>query len=403
MSAAEAWHERHREHLVALRAGDAVLEAVADAGRDRSSWRSDRSWRRTFGRIELDREQYATLVLESGDDPQTTALVEVFEGRPKRRTGEGAAVRARGLGWLRIVSFLRDPSLTTLPAVVASVERAAVVRYRPYRRCTLRVEGRGRVRFAKVFPDGRGERIHAAGQALWAAARRGGLPFAVPRPGAYTPRTRTVWQELVAGEPAIAELYGARGAEMAGSMGAAAAALTRSRLVVPTTYAATTQLADSRRKVRELIRLVPRLAFAANELLRELRAVHAGAEARPPRPIHGAPHANQWLICGDRLGLVDFDRVALGDPERDAATFIAELDFEDRTKLPVDELNEAFLAGYQDVAGALDPSLLRAYRAHKRLAKALRTARALRPDGDERAERHLARAAECVGREAGVA
>ncbi len=52
---------------------------------------------------------------------------------------------------------------------------------------------------------------------------------------------------------------------------------------------------------------------------------------------------------------------------------------------------------------ALEPSLLAAYRAHKRLAKALRTARALRPDGDERAERHLARAAECLATPAGAA
>jgi aminoglycoside phosphotransferase (APT) family kinase protein len=185
-------------------------------------------------------------------------------------------------------------------------------------------------------------------------------------------------------------------------MGAAAAALTRSRLALPTSYDATTQLADSTRKVAELIRLVPGLGPAATRLLDELRALQAAARGPAPRPIHGAPHAHQWLICGDRLGLVDFDRVALGDPERDAATFMAELDFEDRTTVGVEELNRAFLGGYEEVAGALDPALLRAYRAHKRLAKALRTARALRPDGDERAERHLARAAECVATGAAV-
>lgn len=402
MSAGETWHERHRDRLAELRAGDAVLDAVAEAG-EGSSWSSDRAWRRTYGRIELDREQYATLLLESGEDPQTIVRVEAFARRPSGRMDQGVAVRAGGLGWLRIVACPQDPVLTTLPALVATAERAAVVRYRPYRRCTLRLEQRGRVRFAKVFPDRRGERIHAAGLALWAAALRGELPFTVPRPGAHSARYRTVWQEPLAGGPAIAQLYGARGAEMARRMGTAAAALTRSRVVAPATYDATAQLADSRRKVAELIRLVPRLALAANELLRQLRAVHVRAPHRPPRPVHGAPHANQWLICGDRLALVDFDRVALGDPERDAATFIAELDFEDRTRVAVEELNEAFLAGYQDVAGALDLSLLRAYRAHKRLAKALRTARALRPDGDERAERHLARAAECVGTGAGVA
>ena len=396
MSAGESWHRRHRERLAALRAGDGVLEAIAEADPRPSRPGSESAWRRTFGRIELDREQYATMVLERGGDRPALVRVEVFDRRPGAACDGDSVVRAAGLGWLRIVPFPHDPVLTTLPAVVATAERAAVVRYRPFRRCTLRVKERGGTRFAKVFGDRRGERIHAAGRALWAASRRGELPFALPRPGTWSPRTRTVWQWEAAGEPAIEDLYGPRGPQVAASMGAAAAALTRSRLVLPTSYDATTQLADSTRKVGELIRLVPRLGPAATRLLDELRALQAGARGSAPRPIHGAPHAHQWLICGDRLGLVDFDRVALGDPERDAATFMAELDFEDRTTVGVEELNRAFLAGYEEVAGALDPALLRAYRAHKRLAKALRTARALRPDGDERAERHLGRAAECV-------
>jgi hypothetical protein len=397
VTAAGTWHERHRELLLALSDGDAVADALLRAGRGSNGI----CWRTTFGRIELECEHYATLVLESDDDPHTVVLVRAFEQRP-RGSEEGGAVHVPGAGWLRIVSFLGDPALTTLPAVVASTKRAAVVRYRPYRRCTLRVEGRGTVRFAKVFADDRGQRIHAVGLAVWASGRRGELPFAVPRPTTYSARTRTAWQEEVAGEPAVAHLYGARGAWAARSMGAAAGALTRSRIVPPDTYDGAVQLGDSRRKVAQLIGLVPRLAPAAADLLRELQEVHATARDRAARPIHGAPHANQWLLRGDRLGLVDFDRLALGDPERDAATFVAELDFEDRTSVPVEELNRAFLDGYQDTAGELDPSLLRAYRAHKRLAKALRTARALRPDGDARAERHLARAAECVGTEASV-
>jgi hypothetical protein len=398
MSAAGPWHERHRELLLALGEGEAVVDALARAGRGSN----DVGWRRTFGRIELEREHYATLVLESDEDPHTVLLVRAFERRPAG-SDAGGAVHVPGAGWLRIVSFLGDPALTTLTAVIASAKRAAVVRYRPYRRCTLRVEDEGTVRFAKVFADDRGRRIHDAGLALWASGRRGELPFAVPRPTSYSARTRTAWQEEVAGEPAVAHLYGARGAAVARSMGAAAGALTRTRIVPPDTYDGAAQLADSRRKVAQLVRLVPRLAPAVDDLLRALRELHAAAPGRPPRPIHGAPHANQWLLRGDRLGLVDFDRLALGDPERDAATFVAELDFEDRTSVPVEELNRAFLDGYQDTAGGLDPSLLRAYRAHKRLAKALRTARALRPDGDERAERHLARALECVGAEASVA
>ena len=40
-------------------------------------------------------------------------------------------------------------------------------------------------------------------------------------------------------------------------------------------------------------------------------------------PVHGAPHQHQWLADGQRLGLIDFDRFALGDPELDLAVTLA--------------------------------------------------------------------------------
>ena len=114
------------------------------------------------------------------------------------------------------------------------------------------------------------------------------------------------------------------------------------------------------------------------------------------RCIHGAPHAHQWLDNGDQLGLVDFDGFALGDPELDVATFMAEIDFEDGEKAPIAAINQRFLAGYAAVAGPLDEQLLHAYRAHKRLSKALRNAYAIRNDNDMRVERALGQAITCA-------
>ncbi|MDQ4038192.1 MAG: hypothetical protein M3313_07560, partial [Actinomycetota bacterium] len=110
-----------------------------------------------------------------------------------------------------------------------------------------------------------------------------------------------------------------------------------------------------------------------------------------PSPIHGAPHPEQWLDDDGRLGLIDFDRFSFGDPELDVTTFQAEVDFE---RIPLalrEDINGAFLAGYEAQTGPMDPCLLLAYRVHKRLAKVLRAARAIQPDGDVRAARHLGR------------
>jgi len=131
-------------------------------------------------------------------------------------------------------------------------------------------------------------------------------------------------------------------------------------------------------------------------LLTHLAAIHADADPSRLRPIHGAPHAHQWLDDGERLGLVDFDGLAWGDPELDVATFMAELDFEDWETAPVAAINAHFLAGYEAVAGPLDERLLYAYRAHKRLSKALRNAYAVRTDNDMRVERALGQALVCA-------
>jgi len=51
---------------------------------------------------------------------------------------------------------------------------------------------------------------------------------------------------------------------------------------------------------------------------------------------------HQWLVDGDgRLGLVDFDRYALGEPELDIATFLVELETESPRAVPMAELTAA--------------------------------------------------------------
>jgi aminoglycoside phosphotransferase (APT) family kinase protein len=82
------------------------------------------------------------------------------------------------------------------------------------------------------------------------------------------------------------------------------------------------------------------------------------------------------------LMLVDFDRFGLGDPELEVATFVAEADFE--SSCYSSAAGEAFRAGFE-AKWPLNAKLFNAYRVHKHIAKALRTATALRLDARERA------------------
>ena len=120
-----------------------------------------------------------------------------------------------------------------------------------------------------------------------------------------------------------------------------------------------------------LVAAVPELRGEVEALLARIAALHAAAADVPLRPTHGAPHPTAWLLDGERLGLVDFDRLALGHPERDVAAFAA----------GAPDVADAFARGF----GELDATRLEAYRLERGLAKALRATYDLSEDAHERA------------------
>ena len=78
---------------------------------------------------------------------------------------------------------------------------------------------------------------------------------------------------------------------------------------------------------------------------------------------------------------------AAADPELDAGVVLGDFDALGGVALPVARLSDAFLEAYRDAGGVLREPLVQTYRAQRHLAKALRAAQAIRPDGDRRAER----------------
>jgi hypothetical protein len=296
----------------------AELEALATDEPIRRALGLEGEWRRTYARFIPDEAPFAVLVLQGAG---RMLRVDVFDGLRFEATEISAP--------------------------------AEIVRYHPGRRCTVRDGDR----FGKI---GVGPELLAAQRELW--THRDELGFAVAEPLGYDARTRTLWLRAVPGSQVWPT------PELAERMGAALATLHRSN-VRPAA------LRGPPDHARELIRRVPAVRERVQALLAD------PPPPGPPHPIHGAPHPPQWLVDGDALGLIDFDRLALGDPEADVATFMEAAAAEDDGE-PV---AAAFARGY----GELDPRRLDYYRRERRVAKALRAASALRPDGDERAARRL--------------
>jgi hypothetical protein len=385
-------HARYRDELAAL-ADQEVVVLAAEAAAARWGWSRRRDWTRMHERFQPDREPYASCVLAADGKPQRIVRLEAFHDLPRN----GACiVSVATVGHLRVTAFPSDPLLPTLERALAENDGATVVRYRPGKRCTIRVEREGRLRFAKVYARGKGQAAHAEARELWQAGRRGELGFRVSRPERFDPALQAVWHGSVAGEPVLDRLR-AGGVELAGRLGRAAGTLQRATIRPGAQRDRTAELERTRRRCAELERRVPELGDQVRRLLGSLAVLLGEARPYEPRPVHGALHASQWLDGQGGVALLDYDAVALGDPELDAATFLADLDVENRERVPVERLGASFLAGFEKTAGPLDPRLLAAYRAERRLEKALRVARTLRPDGDRKAARRLGRALDCLG------
>lgn len=384
--------------LLRLADDDVIIEHIDRQGAVRGWWSPGRPWRRTFGRRFLNESRYCAMLFETLDAPQELCFVEAFN-ELRYEPADKSVTHAIGpqTGVLRLSRFPRDPGLPTLARLLSGLDHVRVLRYRPGKRCTVTVgEDSGR-RFGKVFADDRGALIHRGSEQLWAAAAAGSLGFDVARPLGWDPELRTLWQGAVAGHPITAALQSPGAADLAFRMGAACASLATSGLQPPETFDGTAQCERTSRYATELECWLPGFGEELRAAVGVLGERHSAYAGKAGAPIHGAPHAHQWLDTGSRLGLVDFDRYCLGDPELDVATFIAETDFEDGRSVAVDQINERFIAGYESVYGPLQMPLVQLYRTHKYIAKALKAARSVNPRGLPKAERHLARAFDSLG------
>ncbi|MGI9335493.1 MAG: phosphotransferase [Gammaproteobacteria bacterium] len=369
-----------------------IAAAINLVGRQQSWWAGDSTWTRTYSRFTPQLETYATLVFETTEEPQQLCVVEVSVDRFRGPSATVAHVHVEEIGWLWLMPYTGDPGLPTLSAVVQRCAATRVLRYRPYKRCTVRATSGADVQIAKVFPDRRGEVMYRDGLALWNARLRGELECNVARPVCWDDPSNTLWQEVVPGEAVMSRLYRAGGVALAEKMGRACATIARSSVEPSRVVDRNKQFERARRHAALLTRTIPTSTEPVRKLMACLAALQNNRRHERLRPIHGAPRTQQWLYDGESLGPVDFDRFCYGEPEVDAATFVAEVEFQDPRRVPVKDLTGAFLEGYQSLAGSLDPMRSRGYRAGQYLSKAAKAARTPAMKAPSKATKLLQRA-----------
>ena len=399
MVATKQYTQNRTEDLQALIADNdpLVITALNAAGEQRCWWQNRDDWRRSYTRFTHEANAYCTLLFETTQAPQKLCLVILTRQKPDNHL-QGAHFLDPLLGWMCIMPFYRDPVLTSLPGILARYPDSRVVRYRPLKRCTLtaRHASRDETVFVKVFADQRGKNIFNDSRLLWNARQQRRLGFDVAEAIDWDAASQAVVLGMVKGESLTRQLFSSQGAGIAKRMGQACGSLPACGLTPALTFNRYTQYLRTQRYASELKQRLPILDRAIDRFLVTVSGYNQSLPKAPLRPIHGAPHAHQWLDSGDRLGLIDFDRFCMGDPELDVATFVAEMDFEDPAQVPIDAINQAFMHQYEQQAGPLNLPLFQLYRAQKRLAKALKAARSVRQGAMDRATRHFHFAAACL-------
>jgi len=244
----------------------------------------------------------------------------------------------------------------------------------------------------KYFPIKAVRKFIKSLSTFWEASNQHEVEFSTASPLRWDSDTQTIWQGMVKGEPILPRLceYGA--ANLVSRIASASASITKSSLKPGLIFNGQAQMNRTDGYIQKLKRLAPLLSDSVDKLYEALSHIHQLFDNNQLFPIHGAPHAHQWLDDGQRLGLVDFDRFSLGDRELDVATFLTELEWEGTVSSKFSQLKEAFLSTYESMTGPLIPTLLWAYRAHKYLARACKASQRISPDGEDRASNALQKA-----------
>ncbi|WP_159500665.1 phosphotransferase family protein [Microbacterium sp. 18062] len=241
------------------------------------------------------------------------------------------------------------------------VDDAVILRHNPHRRLVLRA-GRKVVKIAAEAPT-------AGRIAVLSTLAAAGVPVLVPDAPAPGVTTTSWWGD--------GDLASAPSPDAAAAAGAALAALHRVDAVRPPAGSA----AEPRTAIRALAVLSPAAAERAAALALALAALPAGG---PAVMLHGDLTADQVLVGGEGVRLIDFDRLGSGPPERDLGSFVAgerlRARADGRSPADADRLCAPFLDAYRAAGGSPDDDAVRRWTAAAVLLRAAEPFRQARPD-----------------------
>jgi phosphotransferase family enzyme len=227
--------------------------------------------------------------------------------------------------------FLRLPRLSRDAGGHLRVAAIRVTRHKPGRRCLveydLEVERRGAVEVFTVIGKVRVHRFGKSGYRLLTALRQAGFDEAnpdrisVPEPIGVVPNFRMWFQRKSAGQPASRLLKpGETG--LARRIAEAAHKLHACRVPAESRHAMADELRILRDCLEKVARAEPRWRSRCERLGEACERLGAAAGEPSTAGIHRDFYADQVLVDGDRLVILDFDLYCAGNPGLDPGNFL---------------------------------------------------------------------------------
>ena len=323
------------------------------------------------------------VVVQRGTRPQDVVVLE-NKVHPEAPSEETLALPDGEIFTYR--TLLHDPGIPGLSSINEHFSDLRVIRYRPSKRVTFSAtDNKGNVCIVKCLGAQQAAGVFESMQKVFALKDE--LPFSVSRPLLLNKNTNVLVQSLVAGESLRSKVLDVSFGDFT-SMARCIKALHDSNALFSDIFRSHEQFLRSWRYRIEIENRFPVFASRLDRLWQELEAcLKQSHRQNSLKPIHGSLHSHQWLLHEKQLGLIDFDRAAMGHPENDIGTFLAEWDFEKS------RLGEYVKSKFSATLNGYDERLIAFYRAHKHLAEAFKASK--RPNESEataRIHRNLASA-----------
>lgn len=205
--------------------------------------------------------------------------------------------------------------------------RPRLIRYVPRRRALLYWErGGDDALYIKLYR--KGDDVVAASN-LGALQRADGLAFDAPRMVAHDEHRRAIFMKELPGVPFTERIAAAEPPEFA-AVGRALGSLHASHVEASDRWSARGELASLKRALRDVRRVLPALRDEVRALRKRLRRGARHLEFPDDVPVHGNLFGDQILMDGCRVGIVDWDDLAVGDPLYDLGRLVAHVLFVSR-------------------------------------------------------------------------